>query len=260
MNIPLEHDSFFLPGKRPEGVLVLHGLTSTPAAVRIICNPLNYSGLFVLGPRLPGHATNPEDMKNYSWKDWLEATQKAYVYLQRYCSKIHMIGFSMGANLAFCLSVIPEYPVEKIVSIGIPMKLYQDWYIRFGTAVYSLFSDYYQKPSTPRHMMFYNSTGTYTVWPYKGIKEMFRGIEVTKKVLPNVTSETLFISSKEDPIIDKRSSIIASNMMTLNDSKKHAYVVDDRSHLPTHGLHRDTVIETIQNFLDGNLDEKQLHL
>jgi hypothetical protein len=54
--------TFELPADGPGGgVLLLHGMTDSPYSLRALGDALNRRGYWVLGLRLPGHGTVPQD-------------------------------------------------------------------------------------------------------------------------------------------------------------------------------------------------------
>ncbi len=82
------------------GALVLHGFTGTPATVRPVAEALLAAGFSVTVPRLPGHGTAIADMVPTRFTDWSAAAEDAYAELARACSRVVVVGQSMGATLA----------------------------------------------------------------------------------------------------------------------------------------------------------------
>ncbi len=62
-------EPFVFPGG-PVGCLLVHGFTGTPKEMRWLGEYLAGQGHTVLGVRLAGHATQPEDMIRARWWDW----------------------------------------------------------------------------------------------------------------------------------------------------------------------------------------------
>ncbi|MBI1854527.1 MAG: carboxylesterase, partial [Chloroflexi bacterium] len=59
-------EPFFLPGSKT-GCLLIHGFTGAPKEMRWMGEYLADKGYSVLGVRLAGHATRPEDMIRSNW-------------------------------------------------------------------------------------------------------------------------------------------------------------------------------------------------
>lgn len=102
-NPHLNAEPFFLEGG-PTGVLLSHGFTATPAEARLAGERLHARGYTVIGPLLPGHATQPSDLNRVKWQDWVEAGESAYQRLKERCERVWLGGESMGALVALYLA------------------------------------------------------------------------------------------------------------------------------------------------------------
>lgn len=104
-----------MPGAEPwshhggsTGVLVLHGVTSTPASVRSVAEGLAGAGFSVELPLLPGHGTSVDDMATTQWGDWAASAESSYHALAYRCSTVLVAGQAMGATMALWLAA--QYP------------------------------------------------------------------------------------------------------------------------------------------------------
>jgi carboxylesterase len=88
----------------PDGALVLHGFTGNPAEMRGIAEKLADAGLTVELPLLPGHGTVLEDLVPLRWAHWSAAAEEAYTDLAARCSRVVVVGLSMGGTLACWLA------------------------------------------------------------------------------------------------------------------------------------------------------------
>lgn len=86
------------------GALVLHGFTGNPQSMRGIAERLADAGLTVELPLLPGHGTAIEDLVPLRWPDWSGAAEAAYAGLAARCSRVAVVGLSMGGTLACWLA------------------------------------------------------------------------------------------------------------------------------------------------------------
>ena len=64
------------------GVLVLHGFTGSPKAVRPWGEMLAGQGWSVRVPRLPGHGTRWQDMNVTTWEDWYAEADRGFAELE----------------------------------------------------------------------------------------------------------------------------------------------------------------------------------
>lgn len=91
---------FRFDGHRPEGVLLLHGLTGTPAEMRVLGEALAADGYSVHAPLLPGRGTRQQDMHALCWEDWMAAALQAYDALAERHESVVVGGVSAGGTMA----------------------------------------------------------------------------------------------------------------------------------------------------------------
>lgn len=100
------------------GVLVCHGFTGSPRAVRPWAEYLAAAGLTVRAPRLPGHGTAWQDLAKTGWRDWYAETERALGELRENCERVFVTGLSMGACLALRLAAEHAGDVSGIVLVN----------------------------------------------------------------------------------------------------------------------------------------------
>ena len=81
------------------GVLVVHGFTGNPTAMRGLAEAMAALGHHVEMPRLPGHGTTIEDMLDTTWADWSGEVAAAHGRLAERTDTIVVMGLSMGGAL-----------------------------------------------------------------------------------------------------------------------------------------------------------------
>ena len=139
--------TFELSVTAPRGaVLLLHGLTDSPYAMRPLAERLHREGYLVVSLRLPGHGTAPAALLKAGWNDWAAAVRLAARDLAKRNGpggKLYMVGYSTGAALAVEYSLarlqgedLP--PVEKLVllspAIGVsPAAAFAVWQARVAS-------------------------------------------------------------------------------------------------------------------------------
>ena len=96
-------EPFFFPGNQI-GCLLVHGFTGSPKEMRWMGEYLGNLGYTVLGVRLAGHATRPEDMMRMQWQDWLASVEDGYFLLKNCVDQVFIIGLSMGGILSLTFS------------------------------------------------------------------------------------------------------------------------------------------------------------
>ena len=111
------------------GALLIHGFTGTPREMRWMGEYLAARGLTVLGLRLAGHATTPEDMDRTTWRDWWGSVKDGYAELSRRCEQVFVMGLSLGGMLTLHLGA--HYPgVAGLVAMSAPGKPMADDAVR----------------------------------------------------------------------------------------------------------------------------------
>jgi len=123
----LDLNPFFFEGG-PTGCLLIHGFSGSPPEMRPMGEYLAQKGLAVLGVRLAGHGTAPEDMARTGWRDWVASAEEGLRELQRRRDKVFVAGLSMGGLITLHLAA--HHPVAGIVAMSTPAHI-ADWRFRF---------------------------------------------------------------------------------------------------------------------------------
>ena len=111
-----KQDAWILEGNSPfslapaeparRAILMVHGLTDSPFAVRDLAQYFQARGFYVLAMQMPGHGTRPRDLLDFSWQDALRAHQHLLELLQARFEKVYAMGFSAGATLSIYQSML----------------------------------------------------------------------------------------------------------------------------------------------------------
>lgn len=86
------------------GVLLCHGFTGSPQALREWAYHLAGQGFRVALPLLPGHGTTWQDLNNATWRDWYATVEAEFNLMRRECDAVFVAGLSMGGALALRLA------------------------------------------------------------------------------------------------------------------------------------------------------------
>jgi carboxylesterase len=123
----MKSSEFFLPGGR-DGVLLIHGLTGTPAEMRFVGKGLHRAGYSVLGMQLAGHCGNEADLLATGWRDWYQSVVAAADRLAATVDRMFVGGLSMGAILALKLAADRPERVTGLALYGTTFA-YDGWTI-----------------------------------------------------------------------------------------------------------------------------------
>lgn len=117
--------SFFLRGG-DKAVLLIHGITGTPAEMRYLAKALHKAGYTVLCNTLPRHCGTLAELKKVTWQELYEACVKDVKRLTAEFSSVYVGGLSVGALLAVRLAY--QYPkeVNGIIALA-PTLFYDGW-------------------------------------------------------------------------------------------------------------------------------------
>ena len=99
MPFELKPDNVTTPKR---GILLLHGLLSSPITMHDIGHYFQKKGFLVRGLLLPGHGTQPHDLRHITMHDWINAVTWGVISLKQEVDEIWLGGLSGGASLALC--------------------------------------------------------------------------------------------------------------------------------------------------------------
>jgi len=123
----LDLNPFFFEGG-PTGCLLIHGFSGSPPEMRPMGEYLAQQGFTVLGVRLAGHGTTPEDMARTTWRDWVASAEEGLRTLMERCERVFVAGLSMGGLIALHLAA--HHRVAGVIAMGTPADV-ADWRFRF---------------------------------------------------------------------------------------------------------------------------------
>ena len=199
-----------IPGAEPfshrggrRGVLLLHGFTGNPQAMRSLAVALADAGYTVDLPLLPGHGTAVEDMIPTRWLDWSGAAESAYTTLAAGCDEVAVVALSVGGTLACWLA---EHHDEirglALVNpfIDPPAESFRDvmrGLIEAGTDVAPGVGSDIAKEGVAE--LAYPGT------PIAAALSLFEGIDVTAAGLGRISCPVLLLSSRHDHVVPSSS-------------------------------------------------------
>ncbi|MDR0827503.1 MAG: alpha/beta fold hydrolase [Desulfovibrio sp.] len=102
----MAQNGLFFQGGRV-GVLLIHGLTGTPAEMSSVAKYLNRYGFTVSCPVLAGHCGTEQDLLATHWQDWAGSVRDAFLVLRQQTKTLFVGGLSAGAVLS--LHMAKEY-------------------------------------------------------------------------------------------------------------------------------------------------------
>jgi esterase/lipase/1-acyl-sn-glycerol-3-phosphate acyltransferase len=243
---------FLIKGdRRRVGVVLAHGYMAAPEEVRGLAAYLGKMGFWVYAPRLKGHGTAPEDLAACTYQDWIESMDAGYAIISNLCHRVIAGGFSTGAGLALDLAQrVPA--VAGAFAVSTPLRL-QDMAARFVPAVdmWNRFMarfnlDEAQKTFVDNHPE--NPHINYFKNPISGVRELERLMSSLEPRLPQITTPTLVVQSREDPVVNPKGTEKIFNLLGSTD--KQLVLFNFQRHGILLGEGADRVYRTIGDFCE----------
>jgi carboxylesterase len=242
-------EPFFFPGKSPVGVLLIHGFTGTPKEMRWMGEYLNREqGFNVLGIRLTGHATHPEDMIRSRYNDWQASVEDGFHFLSGTAKNIYLCGLSMGGILS--LYSASQLSVKGVVAMSTPYKLPDDPRLKF-IRLLSKVQTYMPKSEDESAGWFGDAWKdyhkSYGMNPLRSIEELNLLLGEMRSALPEIKVPVLLIHSRSDDYVVKDSMDRIYADLTTQDKTK--LWVEGAGHVITEEPIREQVFKAATDFI-----------
>lgn len=182
----------------PVGVLLLHGLTGSPASLRPWAERFAAEGFTVDLPRLPGHGTSWQELNMCRWPDWVSAAERALLQLCDSCEQVFVCGLSFGAGLALRLAEQHGRGVSGLVLVN-PFLASPSWQSSLLPVLKHL------RASSPGVVNDIRRPGQdevgYDRLPHKALASALELLDRVREDLPQVTQPVLLALSTEDHVV-----------------------------------------------------------
>ena len=237
-------EPFLIPGNRT-GCLLVHGLTGSPFEMHEMGEFLAQKGYTVLGIRLPGHATQPEDLLRVRWQDWLASVEDGLHLLRGICDRVFIVGLSLGG----CLTLLSaaRYPLDGVVSLSTPIDMPKDWRLNFVRQLAPILPwlpkgtpDWHNPLAAKDHI-------EYPAFSTHAIAELRDLLVVLRDELPNIQVPVLLIHSKNDRGVAPENMEKIHRLLTCQ--HKRILWVEDSGHNIPRDNERFTAFRAIADFI-----------
>lgn len=229
----------FVPGgKRPLGVVLVHGFLASPAEVKGFGEKLAQAGYPVIGVRLKGHGTSPWDLRGRSWQDWLASVRRGYQIMSAFADRLCLVGFSTGGALSLLLAAENPARLAGVAAISVPMK-FRNRNLVFVPLVRGA-NKLVRLVSASEGVMLFRPNDSehphinYRNIPVRSLHELTRMVSVLKQDLPKIACPLTVLQGTEDKVVDPVSAKIVIDLVASQHKTVHM-IPSDR-----HGiLHED---------------------
>jgi carboxylesterase len=225
--------------------LLLHGFTGSPAEMEGLAAFLFQQHCTVAVPTLPGHATQPEDLRRISYQRWLEASENALRDLQQNYSNIFVIGQSMGGTLALHLAA--HFHFAGVVTLAAALRL--PWAQEIASYILAPFVPTRYKPngSDVNDCNGKAQLNNYNCYPMAAVRQLMRLLRKVRAELPAVTTPLLAIHSPADHVVPFDN--LGLLMREVNSARREQMIVENSYHVLTVDYDREVIFEKIWAFI-----------
>jgi len=202
-------------------------------------------GYSVLGIRLAGHATRPEDLPRTRWGDWLDSVEDGWHTLGGASTQRFIIGLSMGGILS--LTFAARFPVAGVVAMSTPYALPPDPRLPFLRWLHPLMptvpkgdSDWVDPEPEKDHI-------DYPHYSTRAILELKHLVDEMHDSLPKVSAPTLLMHSRQDGGVDPEN--MPKIYKELGCEDKSMLWFENSGHVLTRDTAREQVFEASVDFI-----------
>ena len=249
-NPGLDPGPFCLDGG-PTGCVLIHGFTGTPPEMRLLGDFMHQRGIRVQAPLLAGHGTDPGDLNEVRWQDWVASAQEALEALGEDRGSVFVGGLSMGALVALRLAV--AYPDLAGVLLFSPAFKVADPLISLLPLVRHLIKQWPKEadeqgdlvdPEAPQRLWHYPT------WPTRGLSELLKLERVVHRELADVRVPAIVFCSTHDSSIDIPA--VRGSFARLGSEDKELVVLHNSGHVLTVDAERESVFARAYGFISGH--------
>ncbi len=232
-------------GNNPIACLLLHGFTGNPAEMEGLANFLRSQGCTVSVPTLPGHATQPENLRYIPYHAWIATSEKAFLDLRQHYPIIFVIGLSMGGALALHLAA--QHQFDGLVTLAAALKLPLQQEI--ASYVFAPFVSVRHKRngSDVHDAEAKSQLRNYDRYPLSAARELMRMLRKIRAELSKVTMPILAIHSRADHVVPFDN--LALLMRSVKSPWREQMVVENSFHVLTVDYDRQVIFERIWDFI-----------
>ena len=239
--------------KNDVGLVFSHGYMAAPKEIQTLAEYLFSKGINVYVPRLRGHGTDPEALKNVSAQDWDTDFERAFTAMRQVCNKVFIGGFSMGGLLA--LDHAAQHKVDGVIALSSALKLH-DLRVSYVVPTLHFFNEMIAYLNTAGINDWIDNSHTenpsvnYLKHPLASVAQMEKLMSQVQSVLGNITAPILIIQGDNDPIVKQESARLIYDKIKSKDKKLLLFHREKHGILADEGF--DEVFESIKGFISDH--------
>lgn len=190
-------EPFFFSGNKT-GCLLIHGFTGTPKEMRWMGEYLAEQGFSVLGVRLAGHATDPEDMIRSRYADWMHSVEDGYHLLRGIADRVYLVGLSMGGVLSLLMAT--RLDVAGVVAMSVPYEI-PDLRLKYAKLLSKIIKYVPKDDENGEGWVDKDAWRIHVAYPQNPVRsagELAEMMAEMRAALPDVNVPTLLVHSRND--------------------------------------------------------------
>jgi carboxylesterase len=244
--------------KKPYGVLILHGFTSSLDCVREVEPPLKALGLPTRMPVLRGHgAESPEALRGVRWPDWVADAESALKDLLTEAEKAIVIGLSMGGLVTINLAADHGDKLDSIVLASTALlftsPLAPGKPLSILRPLISMLVKNWDTPPIYADKSLEKYNTNYLWAPMDAVLSLLDFSRAARKRLPGVKAPALILQSHKDTTVEPKSAnVIYAELATPADQKRIVWF-EKTEHEIFRDCERGAAIDVITQYVRGRI-------
>lgn len=245
-----ESGPFFFEGNEV-GILLTHGFAGNAQQMVGLGKFLNEEGGFtIFGVLLAGHGRSPATLAQTDMIDWYESIYEGYKLLKEVCSKVILVGHSMGGTLSLLLAVNEE--VDGLVTLSTPVKV--NYFMQDYLFLVADLLKYFPRRREEIQLMEEHNLTSYRVFSLRAVQNLLDLMEVAREEIKKVTAPILTITAGKDKRVPLDN---AKRIRDLIKSKvKRDFFAPNSPHEVLFGPEKQIVAEQILRFINELIEGK----
>jgi len=233
-----------------KGIVFAHGLTSTPAEIRDLCEYLHRQGYNIYGVRLKGHGTLPQDLRDVDYSEWLESFNRGYAAIRQVCKNIYLGGFSTGGLVALLSASKKGRAVDGVICINSALEL-DDIRVNYAVPALNAVNDFFSFFNADLEYIEHTSEypdASYNRLYVSTLAELRKLMAETEKALRKIDIPVLVVQGDNDPVVDPKSAQMI--IRNIRSKEIELYMPPRGNHLIIRGEGSGEICDRVLGFMD----------
>jgi len=197
-------------------------------------------------PTLPGHATQPDDLRDIPYQQWIDTSEKALRELQQQHAVVFVIGQSMGGTLALHLAA--NHRFTGVVTLAAALRL--PLHLEIASYVMAPFVPvrYKRNGSDVRDQNGKALLRNYDHYPMSAVRQLMRMLRKVRAELPAIDMPLLAMHAPDDHVVPFDN--LALLMSLIKSSAAEQMIVENSYHVLTVDADREIIFSRIREFIE----------